>query len=937
MNSRRSALCIALGFLVLFLAMLGQAGATRYVFVANGLAQGTPWNVTVTGVTPTGTLWSGQVTAQSNSVVVSAPQLNSTSYTVSAPGYLAASGRPGNVTSIRLIPMNELSDPAVLSVVANALLANYTAISPSPPRLSPAALSNMTPINGSELPAAVARFRGLGVVNVTHAGLREQYGNVSDSSRLLPAGTKESYAFYHNATLEVVNVTVTKAPPPLRIYADGAVVDAQNSTVHLGCAAFKYTIDAQKRLHRYCVVSGNLSASLPAGNSAQFSYSLRTANGTTLFNRSVNASAVYQPFSLVLPMNQSATLRFDSGPAPNYSADDPTGIFEGTCANNLAAGKCIGNVTYTQDTGITGIVNVSGNITVDSGAALYFNYGTYPEAYLLAGGTFDNSGTVKAGSFLVGGAGGASGGGYGGAGEGPGGNSYGGSGGGGAGATGYDGGDGGSTILTGGAGGSGATNGGNGATPAPPTLSNAEIRLLASNTTAYLAGAAGGGGASSNVVTGGIGGENGGGILIQADSIINTGDIFALGQSGSNGGGGGGGGTLVLAYSSTLTRGTLNVAGSPGSANSGGTSGGSGGNGQVLAYQWTTPPLQPVNPPTILIHSNGQLLTGTLTTTTAARVNITVELHDEAGSTYKNCVFVNDTLVVCGSNAANYTYETICNTGMGCYWQAGTYNVTAEDNSTDVGSSVILHVKPAFSTALSNSNSTTTSTTSISTTSTTATTSTQTTAPTTSIAATTTTATTSTTTTICYYYDLGCGAPTTSTTSTTSTTTTSTSSTSVSTTTICTTGNCPITTTISTTSIAPTTSIAATTTITASTGQPGGGGSFTIPPNATLSVGTAVVYNSAGQLLNASNNFVSAIYVPLFTSYVRLGNAAQGVMMPIWLLVALVLVAYGTYDFYRHRRQRLDRRGFYRARRYYYAYATAFVLFAMWLLVPLAI
>ena len=35
--------------------------------------------------------------------------------------------------------------------------------------------------------------------------------------------------------------------------------------------------------------------------------------------------------------------------------------------------------------------------------------------------------------------------------------------------------------------------------------------------------------------------------------------------------------------------------------------------------------------------------------------------------------------------------------------------------------------------------------------------------------------------------------------------------------------------------------------------------------------------------------------------------------------------------------QRLDRRGFYRARRYYYAYATAFVLFAMWLLVPLAI
>ena len=937
MNSRMSALCIALGFLVLFLAMLGQAAGARYAFVANGLAQGTPWNVTVTGVTPTGTLWSGQVTAQSNSVVVSAPQLNSTSYTASAPGYLAASGRPGNVTGIRLIPMNELSDPAVLSVVANALLANYTAISPSPPRLSPAALSNMTPINSSELPAAVARFRGLSVVNVTHAGLREQYGNVSDSGHLLPAGTKESYAFYHNATLEVVNVTVTKAPPPLRVYADGAVVDAQNSTVHLGCAAFKYTIDAQKRLHRYCVVSGNLSASLPAGNSAQFSYSLRTANGTTLFNRSVNASAVYQPFSLVLPMNQSATLRFDSGPAPNYSADDPTGIFEGTCANNLAAGKCIGNVTYTQDTGITGIVNVSGNITVDSGAALYFNYGTYPEAYLLAGGTFDNSGTVKAGSFLVGGAGGASGGGYGGAGEGPGGNSYGGSGGGGAGATGYDGGDGGSTILTGGAGGSGATNGGNGATPAPPTLSNAEIRLLASNTTAYLAGAAGGGGASSNVVTGGIGGENGGGILIQADSIINTGDIFALGQSGSNGGGGGGGGTLVLAYSSTLTRGTLNVAGSPGSANSGGTSGGSGGNGQVLAYQWTTPPLQPVNPPTILIHSNGQLLTGTLTTTTAARVNITVELHDEAGSTYKNCVFVNDTLVVCGSNAANYTYETICNTGMGCYWQAGTYNVTAEDNSTDVGSSVILHVKPAFSTALSNSNSTTTSTTSISTTSTTATTSTQTTAPTTSIAATTTTATTSTTTTICYYYDLGCGAPTTSTTSTTSTTTTSTSSTSVSTTTICTTGNCPITTTISTTSIAPTTSIAATTTITASTGQPGGGGSFTIPPNATLSVGTAVVYNSAGQLLNASNNFVSAIYVPLFTSYVRLGNAAQGVMMPIWLLVALVLVAYGTYDFYRHRRQRLDRRGFYRARRYYYAYATAFVLFAMWLLVPLAI
>jgi len=223
---------------------------------------------------------------------------------------------------------------------------------------------------------------------------------------------------------------------------------------------------------------------------------------------------------------------------------------------------------------------------------------------------FINDGTIKTGTLSNGG---SSNGGVGGSVS----NSYAGSGGGGGGAPptyfSVSGGSGGSTLVPGGGGGYAiAGTGGNGSTPPVPTITNSLIQSWYNNSfTNYLSGAGGGGGGwmEESIVYGGAGGSGAYGIYIQANKIV-AGTINAnggngdAGTNGGGGGGGGGGGVILLAYGNGgYTPGSYNVSGGLGNPTS--YQGGNGGNGQVLTYQYTTPPI-PVGNATWVAQFNGQ-------------------------------------------------------------------------------------------------------------------------------------------------------------------------------------------------------------------------------------------------------------------------------------------------------------------------------------------
>lgn len=257
-----------------------------------------------------------------------------------------------------------------------------------------------------------------------------------------------------------------------------------------------------------------------------------------------------------------------------------------TGANASASFSIKPNIVFNKSTTLTGDVNVAGNIIVEGGVTL-----TTDGYSLIAGGSITNFGTIRAGLD--------NGGSYS--------SSYGGSGGGGGGAY-YDpfypnvaGSPGGSTYGTpGGAGGinasasSNGANGGNGGTPDRPALSNAQIQSWYGNGIQnYFAG---GGGGNTGTYGGGDGSY---GIYLQGNKV-DGGTVFANGANGGEetSGGGGGGGVLLIAYSgSGYTSGLYNITGGAGGSGfslegSTGGSGGNGGNGQVLIYNYTTPPIQ---------------------------------------------------------------------------------------------------------------------------------------------------------------------------------------------------------------------------------------------------------------------------------------------------------------------------------------------------------
>ena len=268
-----------------------------------------------------------------------------------------------------------------------------------------------------------------------------------------------------------------------------------------------------------------------------------------------------------------------------------------TSATTSANFKILPNMVFMHDQTLNGNIDLAGNVTIEGGVTL-----TTDGYSIIAGGTFANYGTIITGYANDGGEGGdlfnnAT----------PGGSypySYGGAGGVGGGCST----NGGSTLAKGGY--FSMTSSTSCSTyppgqPPAPNITNAVIQSWYTNGIAnYLTGAGGGGSDYIGFASGANGGSGAYGIFIQANKII-AGNIEANGQTGgagseglfvfSGGGGGGGGGAILLAYGSGgYVPGTYSYTGGIGGSSSS-NGGGQGGNGQLITYNYVTPPISVCN------------------------------------------------------------------------------------------------------------------------------------------------------------------------------------------------------------------------------------------------------------------------------------------------------------------------------------------------------
>ena len=253
---------------------------------------------------------------------------------------------------------------------------------------------------------------------------------------------------------------------------------------------------------------------------------------------------------------------------------------------------------------------------------------------------------------------------------------------------------GGATAAGGGSGGTTSSlNGAAGSTPSVPALSNSEIQSLVLGSYSAvpvsadynpLAAATGGLAANSvgnvnyphmfNMVSA-YGGSGGGGGAV-ASGTANT----------VASGGGGGGGLVILSYQNSYTSGTYNVAGGKGGvAGTGYGAGGNGGNGQVLTYKWTTPPLQPAeNQPLIIASSKSYVYptSPTLNSTFLNDIKMTGycatgdECEIEYWGQYDNGtkIPVSSPVVLASSTTDVVTYDNVL--------PAGSWTLAAVDTST---------------------------------------------------------------------------------------------------------------------------------------------------------------------------------------------------------------------------------------------------------------
>ena len=156
-------------------------------------------------------------------------------------------------------------------------------------------------------------------VVMRNASMEVPYGYAMRNGTYAPTGSSLIYAAYSsNTTLSFYNATVSKAEPRLGINVAGATIDTPNMTsiIYVPVLPGRHTYSIQ----------GMLNASLLAGNTANFTYSIRFGNGTVV-NRTLGGSGLEIPFSFSnIPATENVTITFGTTGNSNYTAVDPTGI-----------------------------------------------------------------------------------------------------------------------------------------------------------------------------------------------------------------------------------------------------------------------------------------------------------------------------------------------------------------------------------------------------------------------------------------------------------------------------------------------------------------------------------------------------------------------------------------------------------------------------------
>ena len=383
-------------------------------------------------------------------------------------------------------------------------------------------------------------------------------------------------------------------------YANGTVFNTQPGALYKGYVVVNYT-SIQTGFHHTAIgkivekANGGVSTSTirtsttTSSSTSTSMTSTSSLTSTSSTSTSTSSSSSTSTSATSTSSTSTSTTTTGSTSTLPYHLYYPPGNANCVISSYLSLTSDLVCGTLTINPGIT-VVTSGWNIYVNN---TLVNYGTIFTNYaggLVAGGLGGTSGSPIGGngfSYL---------------------GSYGGSGGGGGIGQGSFGGNGGNTIANAGLGstyvygiiGSPLANGQPGSTPTPPIITNTLIQSWYTiGFGPYLNGSPGGGGGYDFVYAsnGDRGGGNGAGLYIEANQIT-AGTIITYGSSStlvscSNcaGSGGGGSGSVLIAWGSSYTPGTYGLSGAAGYVSAHDGSGGAGGAGQVMTYQWSTPPI----------------------------------------------------------------------------------------------------------------------------------------------------------------------------------------------------------------------------------------------------------------------------------------------------------------------------------------------------------
>ncbi len=142
------------------------------------------------------------------------------------------------------------------------------------------------------------------------------YGLIKQDGKFIPAGKSINLLTYNNqSTVSYYNISVVKAAPNMSIAVDGVSFNKTNSTGKI----YVPVLENKKNYN----LSISLKSVLGNNNYAEFSYSIKFNNGTTVTG-SGNYNSVNKTFLYNLPYTTNAIITFDTYGNNNYSSVDPT-------------------------------------------------------------------------------------------------------------------------------------------------------------------------------------------------------------------------------------------------------------------------------------------------------------------------------------------------------------------------------------------------------------------------------------------------------------------------------------------------------------------------------------------------------------------------------------------------------------------------------------